>query len=132
MQKKRVNPYKFFGAWVGAVALVMALLAFFMLDLTPLVAYFVGINFGGFVLMGLDKSLAKSSALRAPEKIIFAVAALGGAAGILLAMHFVRHKTQKAVFQAVLVLIIGAQVYLASELGVQLRRSDDAESFEVE
>ena len=132
MQKKWVNPYKFFGFWVGGVALVMSLLSFFMLELTPLAAYAVGINFGGFVLMGLDKSLAKSGSLRAPEKILFAVAALGGAAGILVAMHFVRHKTKKAVFQGILTLIIGAQVFLASELGVQLRRIHSAESFEVE
>jgi uncharacterized membrane protein YsdA (DUF1294 family) len=128
--RARVNPYRFFGGWVAAVAVAMAVLGYFLAELTPLAAYFLGINFGGFVLMGLDKSLAKSGSLRAPEKIIFGVAALGGAAGILLAMHFVRHKTQKAAFQAVLVLIIGAQVFLASKLGVQLRQSSIEESYE--
>jgi uncharacterized membrane protein YsdA (DUF1294 family) len=103
-----------------------------LLELAPLAAYFVGINFGGFVLMGLDKSLAKSGSLRTPERIFFAVAALGGAVGILVAMYFVRHKTKNAAFQAMLLLIVGAQVFLVSELGVQFRRSEHTGSLEIE
>jgi uncharacterized membrane protein YsdA (DUF1294 family) len=122
MDKRRVNPYIFFGSWVAIVSVAIAVLGYVFFNLTALAAYFVGINFGGFVLVGLDKSLAQSGSLRAPEKIILAVAALGGAAGILLAMRFARHKTKKTAFQAALVLIIGAQVIIASQLGVKLRQ----------
>ncbi|MFO0416874.1 MAG: DUF1294 domain-containing protein [Pseudomonadota bacterium] len=118
---KRTNPYIFFGAWIAGLALFATVAAYLFSDLSLLGAYGLGINFAAFVLMGLDKSLATSGSLRAPEKVLFSLAALGGGAGILLGMHTFRHKTKKVAFQCVLMLIFMAQFFIASKLGIELR-----------
>lgn len=121
MNKRRVNPFLFFGCWVGGVGLLCAVISYLYLTTSPLASYFVGISLGGFILMGLDKSLASSGSLRAPEKVLYGVALLGGGVGILLGMHAFRHKSKKLSFQCLLVLIFLAQFFIASQLGIELR-----------
>ena len=47
-----------------------------------------------FVSMGADKRRAKRGARRTPEKRLFLLAALGGAAGGLAGMYLFHHKTR--------------------------------------
>jgi uncharacterized membrane protein YsdA (DUF1294 family) len=49
------------------------------------------------------------------------MALLGGSPGVLLGIHVFRHKTRKASFQFVLLLIVVAQFALLRALGLELR-----------
>jgi uncharacterized membrane protein YsdA (DUF1294 family) len=128
--KRRVNPYIFFSSWVAGVAVFVAVMAYLFFDISALASYGIGISSAGFVIMGLDKSLAASNSLRAPEKVLFGIAALGGGAGILSGMHVFRHKTKKVAFQCVLMLIFLAQFFIASKLGIELRNPDRSSSLD--
>ncbi len=121
MAQHRTNPYLFFTLWIAGVAIFATILTFYFFDTTVLASYGIGVNVAGFILMGLDKSLAGGGALRAPERVLFALALLGGGVGVFLGMHVFRHKTRKVVFQCVLMLIFMAQFFVASRLGIELR-----------
>lgn len=60
--------------------------------------YWLAINVVGFFLFGLDKLKAVRKERRVPEKRLFLVAALGGAAGAWIGMRSFRHKTKHASF----------------------------------
>lgn len=81
-------------------------------------AFLVAVNVNALFLMGLDKSLSGSAALRVPEVLLFVIALLGGVPGIVLGSHIFKHKTRKAAFQFVLLIIIAAQFALARTLGL--------------
>jgi uncharacterized membrane protein YsdA (DUF1294 family) len=83
---------------------------FFTSDIPALWCYLAGINVSAFLLMGYDKSIAGSSALRIPEKVIFIIALLGGGPGVLTGMSIFRHKTRKRSFQLVMIIILIAQI----------------------
>lgn len=121
MQRCRSNPYLFFGLWISGVGLFITLLSYQYFNISIVASYGIGVSAAGFILMGLDKSLAVSGSMRAPEKILFALAALGGGPGILLGMHVFRHKTRKVAFQCILMLICMVQFFAASKLGIQFR-----------
>ena len=72
--------------------------------------YLIGINALACVLTAWDKRCARRGRWRVSEKTLFIVAALGGAAAMLLAMYTVRHKTRHRRFMWGLPLIIAAQV----------------------
>lgn len=74
--------------------------------------YVIGINALACVLTVWDKSCARNGRRRVPEKTLFTVALLGGAASMLLTMRVVRHKTRHRRFMWGLPLIIAAQVAL--------------------
>ena len=81
-----------------------------------LLLYLLIVNAAGFLVMTLDKLLAKENAWRIPERTLLMLAAIGGSIGVLLAMYTVRHKTRHAKFflgvPAILVLQIGLFLYL--------------------
>lgn len=57
--------------------------------------YLLAFTVLGIVTMGVDKLLAKQEAsFRIPEKILFAIAFLGGCLGSWAGMYMFRHKTQ--------------------------------------
>jgi uncharacterized membrane protein YsdA (DUF1294 family) len=86
-----------------------------------LVAYALGINGGMLFMMGLDKLLSRSGSLRTPEAVVYTMGLLGGSPGIVLGIHVFKHKTRKAGFQFVLLLIFTAQIAVLRLLGVTLR-----------
>ena len=51
-----------------------------------------------FIVMGADKRRARSGAWRVPEKRLFLLALLGGAAGGVLGMRVFHHKTKHWTF----------------------------------
>lgn len=61
--------------------------------------YFLFVNIMGFLAMGMDKTKAKVGAWRIPEKILFALAILGGSPGVWLGMYVFRHKTKHWYFK---------------------------------
>lgn len=60
--------------------------------------YIFTINLMGFILMAMDKNLAKNNKLRIPENTLFLISLLLGSIGILLGMYIFRHKTKKKGF----------------------------------
>ena len=52
-----------------------------------------------FALMGADKARAKKSARRVPEKRLFILALIGGAAGGWIGMYVFHHKTRHWYFK---------------------------------
>lgn len=83
--------------------------------LTPIhwavIIYLAVINLTAFIVYGYDKSQAgQAGASRVSEKTLWVLALLGGSVGSLVAMHLFRHKTKKLSFQAMLALIVAAQI----------------------
>lgn len=69
----------------------MDVLSFFL-------GYLLAMNLAGFFLFGIDKSRARRHRWRIPEKLLFAVALLGGSVGCLSGMYGFRHKTRHRSF----------------------------------
>lgn len=111
-EKLPVNPYVFFPSATLALLAVLGGGLFFTSEIPALWCYLAGINASAFLLMGYDKSIAGSSALRMPEKVIFFTALLGGSPGVLTGMKMFRHKTRKGSFQLVMIAILIAQIVL--------------------
>lgn len=63
--------------------------------------YFVIMNVAAYIYYSRDKGLARVARRRVPEKVLLSLGFLGGAAGSLLAMQIVRHKTKHWYFWAV-------------------------------
>ena len=59
--------------------------------------YLLIINAAGFLIMCVDKLLAKKEARRVPERTLLLIAAIGGSLGSLLGMLVSDHKTRKAI-----------------------------------
>lgn len=75
--------------------------------------YLVFINLLAFVLMAQDKFKAQHGRWRIPEKVLFAVAILGGSIGSILGMQLFRHKTKHRAFVIGMPLILVLQVVLS-------------------
>ena len=75
--------------------------------------YLVLMNALAFVLMGLDKSLARRHLRRIPEKTLFLPVLLGGSLGGILGMSVFRHKTRHSKFTLGFPLILAVQLLLA-------------------
>ena len=79
-----------------------------------LILYLLIVNAAGFLVMTLDKLLAKKKAWRIPERSLLMLAAIGGSFGVLLAMYTVRHKTRHAKF------FLGVPAILVAQIGIFL------------
>lgn len=73
----------------------------------------IAINVVTLALMAHDKSQAKKHARRVPERTLFLWAAIGGAAGAIIAMRIWRHKTKHPTFVIGMPAILVAHVLLA-------------------
>lgn len=71
--------------------------------------YLAGISLILFFTMGLDKSRAKRHKWRVSERMLFILAAIGGAAGGCLGMLVFRHKTKHPAFQWGFPLLLAVQ-----------------------
>lgn len=67
-----------------------------------------------FLLMGLDKGLARGESRRIPERVLLGLALLGGSPGGVLGMKLFRHKTRHWYFRYGLPGILMLQVALAA------------------
>ncbi len=59
-----------------------------------------------------DKKRAINQRFRIPEKALFLLTILGGSLGILSAMRFIRHKSNKNSFKITIALIVMLQISL--------------------
>ena len=88
-----------------------------------LMLWCLGLSVLGFFLMGYDKLQAKRGRRRVPEKSLFSVALLGGAAGAVLGMYLFHHKTRHWYFKwglpAILLLQLGL-LWFHWEYGIEL------------
>ncbi|PYI56578.1 DUF1294 domain-containing protein [Paenibacillus flagellatus] len=75
-----------------------------------LLLYLLVVNAVGFFLFGYDKVRAVRGGRRVPEKRLFLVAAIGGAAGAWIAMRSFRHKTKHASFTFGIPALLGSNV----------------------
>lgn len=75
-----------------------------------LIWYLLIINIFTFFTAAWDKFMAKKGGWRVPEKTLFLLALVGGAAGLLFAMYTARHKTRKPAFKYGVPLILLLQV----------------------
>lgn len=66
-------------------------------------------NASGFVIMLLDKNLARRHRRRVPEALLLAFAACFGSLGVLAGMYVCRHKTRKPLFTITVPLLLLAQ-----------------------
>lgn len=74
--------------------------------------YVAIVNILTFVVAVWDKLSAVKGWWRIPEKTLFILCAIGGAAGMLAGMHLVRHKTKKPRFA------IGVPLILLLQIGI--------------
>ena len=74
--------------------------------------YLLEINVVALLLCAVDKLRARAGKWRVPEGTLMLSAALGGAAGLLLAMLLLRHKTLHKKFTLGVPAILLAQVLL--------------------
>lgn len=88
-----------------------------------LMLWCLGLSVLGFFLMGYDKLQAKRGRRRVPEKSLFSVALLGGAAGAVLGIYLFHHKTRHWYFKwglpAILLLQLGL-LWFHWEYGIEL------------
>jgi uncharacterized membrane protein YsdA (DUF1294 family) len=70
---------------------------------------FLLVSLIGFAAMGADKSRARRNQWRIPERTLLLLAAIGGAAGILLGMRVFRHKTRHPRFTVTVPLLLFLQ-----------------------
>ena len=78
----------------------------------PVYIILILINVISFMLFGYDKLKAKNKGWRIPEKIMFTIALLGGAAGVFLGMRVFRHKTKHYSFVVGIPLIFCLNVFI--------------------
>ncbi|MBO5018969.1 MAG: DUF1294 domain-containing protein [Alistipes sp.] len=74
--------------------------------------YLTAITLITFIAFAIDKSKSKSKSRRIPELTLLIMSAIGGSLGALLAMHFVRHKTQHAKFKYGIPAMLAAHIAL--------------------
>jgi len=82
--------------------------------------YLVILNVALFAVMGIDKFKAIKGAWRIPEKVLFAMAILGGSIGGILGMQVFRHKTLHLRFSIGFPAILLAQLTFLGWLSLEL------------
>lgn len=95
-------------------ALAFSLLLMVWGRINGLVAWLLVINFVAFITYGYDKAIAGTGKLRIPEKVLLALAFLGGAVGAFIGMQVFHHKTKKNSFQISFWLLVGLEMVLAA------------------
>ena len=78
-----------------------------------------------FLLMGIDKARAQDGSRRIPEKTFFKLAIIGGAFGMLAGSSVFHHKTRKASFIGItvvmavgwVIVLVGLEALLGAPFG---------------
>lgn len=79
----------------------------------PLLVYLILINALGLCLMIIDKDKARKNLWRIPERVLMAVAILGGSLGVFIGMRICRHKTKHLKFSLGVPLLLAVHIFLA-------------------
>lgn len=75
-------------------------------------AIMAAMSLAGAIVCAADKRAAKRGARRVPERALWALAVLGGATGVWMAMLIAHHKTRKAAFAVLMPILTAAQLAL--------------------
>ena len=121
MREVNGRPYLFYGLLSCGIIFLTAYLLWGYANTSLVVSGLLAINVAAFVCMGLDKSLARAHAMRIPETILYLLALLGGSMGILVSIHIFKHKTRKATFQFVLLMVVAIQLAFVRIVGIEMR-----------
>jgi uncharacterized membrane protein YsdA (DUF1294 family) len=81
-----------------------------------MIGWILSLGFVGFIIMGIDKVRARNRNWRVPGKILFAVAFLGGAFGVVVGSSIFHHKTRKGWFTGIT--YVAALAWLVILLGL--------------
>lgn len=103
-----------FGAVTLVAAYFVAAVFFVVLALDGLLSWLIGINMVALLSYGYDKAIAGSEHTRVPEKVLLALALIGGGGGAWVGMRLFHHKTEKTRFQRAYWLIMIVQVVLVA------------------
>lgn len=121
MREVHGRPYIFYGLLSCGITCFAAYLLWAYANTSLALSGLLAINVAAFVCMGLDKSLARSNSMRISETILYLVALLGGSMGILVGIYLFKHKTRKAAFQFVLLMVVAIQVAFVRIMGIEVR-----------
>lgn len=75
----------------------------------PVILYLLIMNAAGFLFMHIDKRRAVQGEYRIPERVLLAIAFLGGSVGSYAGMYVFRHKTRKPRFSVGIPLMLVMQ-----------------------
>jgi uncharacterized membrane protein YsdA (DUF1294 family) len=87
---------------------------------TLLFCWLVAVGLAGFALMGFDKRRARTGGRRLPERTFYELALIGGALGIVAGAFVFHHKTSKALFFGVIVILAICWIALLNGLQTPL------------
>lgn len=76
------------------------------------IVYIAAVSIAAIAVTAADKRCAKSKKRRVPERTLFFIAAIGGAAAMYITMKLIRHKTKHKRFMIGLPVIMLVQVGL--------------------
>ena len=82
------------------------------MDLNYLWVYLAAVNVVAFIMCVVDKRAAIKGQRRISEKALFTISIIGGAAGMLVGMLLVRHKTKHKSFMVFVPLLIVVHVVI--------------------
>ena len=104
------------------VLLILNYLIMLHVNLAPsLQTLLLAINAASFWYMGIDKRQACVSGARAPERLTYIIAALGGSIGVLMGCIIFRHKIRKGLFMLLLFCIGICQLFFVRLLAEAIR-----------
>ncbi len=113
--RQQYSPYKLYGSVViGGVSVIIGVLVGG--GMSMLWAYILAVSSVAFVLFGFDKAIAHSGFIRVPERIFYILAFIGASPALLLGQKLFHHKTMKASFQVVFLVIVAMQIALLAYL----------------
>ena len=101
-----------FGVATLAAAIALALVLALGLALDGLLSWLIAINIVTLSAYGYDKAVAGSEHTRVPERVLLALALVGGTVGAWVGMTLFHHKTAKAPFQRKFWGVVVVQVLL--------------------
>jgi len=85
-----------------------------------LLGWLAAVGLAGFALMGFDKRRAQRGGRRVPERTFYELALIGGALGIVAGAFAFHHKTSKASFFGVVIILAICWIVLLNGLQTPL------------
>jgi uncharacterized membrane protein YsdA (DUF1294 family) len=120
--RRTTQPILRFGTVAMTIAVILSVFLILQSSLDPLAAWLIAINLTAFVIYGYDKFVARQGYARVPEKVLLALAAVGGTIGAFAGMQIFRHKTAKVEFRRWFWIIVALQITLVVGFYVLTRR----------
>jgi uncharacterized membrane protein YsdA (DUF1294 family) len=85
-------------------------------------AYVVALSAAGFMAAFWDREAARKNTRRIPERILLALALLGGSIGVIAGLRLARHKAGRSLFRTYLRMIVIIQFTVLMSLSFPATR----------